>query len=421
MIRLRRVLATVAVGVTSLALLAPSVASASPSPTVAANNAAAPRGPGTSDLFGLFGRLAGTLLYARPLAGAPALPSAARNYFIYYLSTSANGQLRVVSGTVAIPEGRPPAGGWPVVSWAHGTTGIADVCAPSRDTDTGPDHDYLGLMDLTLDQWVAHGFVVVQTDYEGLGTPGPHPYIIGDSEAHNVIDIVRAARQLDHRVGRDWVTIGHSQGGQAALFTDLLAEQRAPDLHFLGAVAIAPGSFFSTFPEGIINNYPGYGAALGFLPLVIQGAAAVDPQQVRPAEFLSPLGLQLYHLAQTTDCIDQLRAFAATIPASEVPTVFKPGAATNPGVTAMVNILKANEPSTLHLTVPVLVVQGTADTTVAKPQTDLVVKALCANGASLQYDVIPGADHRGSVAASLSDVERWVALRRAGIVPPSTC
>lgn len=420
MIRIRRVLVTAATAAITVSLLTPSTASASPSPTVDAHAVSASHAPGMSKLPGLLKHLAGTLLYARPLTGAPALPSAGRNYFIYYLSSSANGQPRVVSGTVAIPKGRAPAGGWPVVSWAHGTTGIADVCAPSRDTATGPDHPYLGLMDQTLDQWVAHGFVVVQTDYEGLGTPGPHPYIIGSSEAHDVIDIVRAARHLDHHVGRDWVTIGHSQGGQAALFTDLLSGTWAPELHFLGAVAIAPGSFFSTFPEGIINNYPGYGAALGFLPLVIQGAAAVD-STVRPADFLSPLGMQLYQRAKTTDCIDQLRAFAATIPASEVPTVFTPGAATNPGVTAMVNDLESNEPTTLHLKVPVLVVQGTADTTVAKPQTDAVVKALCANGASLQYDIIPGADHRGSVAASLTDVQQWVAQRQAGIVPPSSC
>ncbi len=414
---MRRALTTLAAAATACAVVVPTAAATTPPAPTGATSAtsAAP------DLRGAFRHLEGTLLYATPLTGAPALPSAAQNYLIYYLSTSAKGQPRVVSGTVAIPKGRAPAGGWPVVSWAHGTTGIADICAPSRDTPTGPDHDYLGLMDLTLDQWVAHGFVVVQSDYEGLGTPGPHPYSIGDSLAHNVIDIVRAARELDRQVGRDWVVIGHSEGGQAALFTDLLARQRAPDLHFLGAVAIAPASFLSTFPGGVINNTPGYGgAALGFLPLAIQGAAAMDPQ-VRPAQFLSPLGLQFYRLAQTTDCIDQLRTFASAIPPNEISTIFKPGAEANPGFQAMVDVLKANEVATLHLTVPVLVVQGTADTNVTEAATNAVVKALCANGASLEYDIIPGADHRGSVAASLPDVQRWVAERRAGITPPSTC
>jgi pimeloyl-ACP methyl ester carboxylesterase len=409
-----RIIAAVLAAISALALIAPPVASAGP---VSANRL-------DSSVLQHWlghGRWAGHIFWTEPIGGAPALPSAARNYKIWYTSNAANGAPIVVTGTVAIPGTKPPAGGWPVVSWAHGTTGIADVCAPSRDTETGPDHDYLGLMDQTLDAWVARGFVVVQTDYQGLGTPGPHPYIIGSSEANSVIDIVRAARELNHHVGRDWVVIGHSQGGQAALFTDLLAQQRARNLNFLGAVAIAPGSGFSTFPEGIINNYPGYAAALAFLPLVIQGAAAVNPQ-VQPTQFLSPLGLQLYRVAQRTDCIDQLRAYvAANIPASLAPTVFAPGAATNPGVTAMVQTLQASEPATLHLTVPVLMVQSTGDLTQPKIATDALVKTLCANGATLDYDVINGVDHRGSVAASLADVENWVDQRLAGVPAPSTC
>ncbi|HEU5267997.1 MAG TPA: lipase family protein [Jatrophihabitans sp.] len=355
----------------------------------------------------------GRIVSAAPLTGAAALPIAAQNWKILYTSSTQNRKPTVVSGTVAIPRGRPPAGGWPVVSWAHGTTGVADVCAPSNDTVTGPAHDYLVLMDETLDKWVARGFVVVQTDYQGLGTPGPHPYIIGRSEAYGVIDIVRAARQLNPHVGRKWVVIGHSQGGQAALFTDKLARARAPELDFRGAVAIAPGSFFSTFAAGILSGNPIYAAAIAFLPLVMTGAAAADPA-VQPEKLLTPDALHLYQLAQTTDCIAQLRVDAAAIPVTDV---FVPNADTS----AMDSVLARNEPATLHLHAPVLVVQGSADVTVAKPQTDAVVAALCANGATLEYRVYPGADHRGSVAASLTDVENWVGQRLTGVRAPSTC
>src|SRR5581483_7859371 len=115
-----------------------------------------------------------------------------------------------VSGTVAIPKGRAPKGGWPVISWAHATVGLADVCAPTRSDVLG------GYERPLLNRWLRAGYAVVRTDYQGLGTPGGNPDLIGTSEAHTVLDIVRAAhafdRELDlHRVG----LAGHSVGGHA--------------------------------------------------------------------------------------------------------------------------------------------------------------------------------------------------------------
>ena len=119
------------------------------------------------------------------------LKSAKSNRLLLYRSTATNGAAIAVSGTVAIPKGTPPKGGWPVISWAHGTTGIADACAPSRrDAFGGYDH-------ALLNRWLKAGYAVVRTDYEGLGTPGDHPYLIGVSEGRSVLDMVRAARKLD--------------------------------------------------------------------------------------------------------------------------------------------------------------------------------------------------------------------------------
>lgn len=52
---------------------------------------------------------------------------------ILYSSTDGVGGTKpvVVSGAVFLPAGTPPQGGWPIVAWAHGTMGMADVCAPS--------------------------------------------------------------------------------------------------------------------------------------------------------------------------------------------------------------------------------------------------------------------------------------------------
>jgi len=77
------------------------------------------------------------------------------------------------------------------LAWAHGTTGIEDSCAPSRSGTSG------GGWDGFLEEIMREGYVVVATDYEGLGTPGPHPWLVGESEARSVLDIVRAAQQVE--------------------------------------------------------------------------------------------------------------------------------------------------------------------------------------------------------------------------------
>lgn len=156
----------------------------------------------------------GDLIWSRPLGGPDVLPSAGRSYLVLYRSVSVAGKPIAVSGSVSVPRGKAPKHGWPVVSYAHGTTGSADVCAPTRDTLSNPGlHALVAYVNPLLDSFLRHGYAVLRTDYEGLGTPGPHPYLIGRSEGRGVIDIVRAARQLNRGIGRSWAIAGHSQGG----------------------------------------------------------------------------------------------------------------------------------------------------------------------------------------------------------------
>ncbi len=94
-----------------------------------------------------------------------------------------------------------------------------------------------------LDDMLSRGFVVVATDYVGLGTPGQHPYLIGESEARSVLDSVRAARRFPGaKAGDTFAVWGHSQGGHAALFTGQLAASYAPELKLAGVAAAAPAT-----------------------------------------------------------------------------------------------------------------------------------------------------------------------------------
>src|SRR6202000_2521960 len=111
------------------------------------------------------------------------------------------------------PSGPEPSGGWPVIAWAHGTSGVARQCAPSLMRDL-----YYG--DEGLPEMLQGGFAVVAVDYHGLGTPGPHQYVSKIAQAHDVIYAIPAAHAAVPTLGRQWVVDGHSQGGLAAWGAD---------------------------------------------------------------------------------------------------------------------------------------------------------------------------------------------------------
>lgn len=351
----------------------------------------------------------GSVISVRPITGDPGVPGA-RNYLVRYRSVDLSGRTVAVSGTVAVPRGPAPEGGWPLISWAHGTTGVADVCAPSR--DTGPDypaHDYTEQVRAVQARWIAAGYAVAQSDYQGLGTGGPHGYLIGEAEQRAVADMALAAREVDDAIGTRWVVMGHSQGGQAAVFADARAQQWAPRLQLLGAVAMAPASHLGLAIRALTlatdvgsarvagSVAPGSAA---FVPLFVRGAQTVAP--IDPAKFLTPEALSL--LPQADDrCIGQLRepdSWGGLHPGE----VF-----TTPADTAdLTRVLDDNDPSPLAFTRPLLVVQGRADTTVFPLTTDAMVAHQQLTGQPVAYRTYPGVDHRGVLAASYDDVSGWV-------------
>ncbi len=190
----------------------------------------------------------GSLIRVEPLSGAP--PGAAA-YRVLYRSRGLANQPIAVSGVMVIPEGPVPGRGREVVAWAHGTTGIMPRCAPSLRPNV------LGLIP-GLNEMLARGHVVTATDYPGLGTAGPHPYLVGVSEARAVIDSVRAARALrESSAGARFAVWGHSQGGHAALFTGQLTRAYAPELELVGVAAAAPATELAALLEDDLSTFKG--------------------------------------------------------------------------------------------------------------------------------------------------------------------
>ncbi|MEA2721439.1 MAG: hypothetical protein QOJ39_3303 [Candidatus Eremiobacteraeota bacterium] len=355
----------------------------------------------------------GTVIWARPLTTGAALPSASANTLVLYHTTAVDGSDRAVSGTVAVPKGTPPAGGWPAISWAHGTTGDAPACTPSLDTAAGPVHDYLGPIEPVLDKLVAQGYAVLQTDYEGQGTPGVHPYLIGTAEARDTIDMVRAARSVEPQLSTRWVAMGHSQGGHAVLFTTATAAAWAPELQLLGAVAEAPAAFISPFITGLTKGTKPT-PSFAFGALFLQAAAAADPS-VRLDQILVPQAFAMLPqvLERCSGALYGPASWGGLVPASS----FRSDADLKP----LLRVAAANDAAPLHPAVPLFIIQGSTDTTVPQTSSDALDKALCANGATVRYDVYQGLGHRPVVPASVNDALEWVAARFAAKPPQSNC
>jgi alpha-beta hydrolase superfamily lysophospholipase len=333
-------------------------------------------------------------------------PEGARSLRILYRSTGLKGEPQAVSALVVIPDGPAPAGGRPVVAWAHPTTGVARDCAPSLQPDwrkTIPG----------LDEMVAAGWVVVATDYPGLGTPGVHPYLVGASEAQAVVDSVRAARLLPGSgAGKRFAAWGHSQGGHAALFTGELATTLAPELELVGVAAAAPATNLNSLIAMDLGTRLGKVLASETLwswsrtfdtPI----SAVVYPDAVPVVEKVA------------AHCIrnpaEGVAAFAEATPLGE--SFFsKPITAAEPWA----GLMRHNSPGG-RIPAPVFISQGTVDQTTRPQVTAVYAGGLCARGTLVRYLTLPDEDHFLAAFKSAPEAVAWMAARFQGAPAPDDC
>jgi acetyl esterase/lipase len=259
-------------------------------------------------------------------------------------------------------------------------------------------------------QLIDAGDVVVATDYEGLGTPGVHPYLVGESEGRGVLDAARAARALNGSGASDRVLIaGHSQGGQAALFAGELAASYAPELDVLGVAAAAPAADI----EQILPLAASINGGAGYLAMAIQGFHAAYPD-ADPASVLAP-DAEAKSQAATTQCSGEVMDAFQGVSGPDV-------LAHDPrSVPALASLLHRNSAGNRPAGAPLLVVQGSADTTIPKVLTDAFDAKACAAGDTVDYRVYDGATHGTVVGAAQDDVVQWFADRVAGEPAPTTC
>jgi pimeloyl-ACP methyl ester carboxylesterase len=340
----------------------------------------------------------GTLMKAQKIS-APGLDGT--TYRVMYTSESVLNKIVAVTGLVIVPHRRAPVGGYPVVSWGHGTNGMAEQCAPSLDpTQAVPMTN--GLLD--------QGWEVTASDYQGEGSPGLLPYIVGVSAARNTIDIVRAARQLKAaHASANYVVWGHSEGGQTAMFALHIGSSYAPELHMMGVVAGAPPSQFNLIYQFLSTSPYRY-----YLFMVAGAYASAYGAKAAPvSEVLTPLGLSLLP-DLSKGCSNYVAQVIDKYTISQITTgdPFK--------IPAWKTLIMQNDPENFDAPspVPLLIIQGGDDEQIPVASTQLLAQHLCGVGQDLERWIYPGQSHAGVIGPSFNDMVHWIKDRFAGVADP---
>lgn len=347
----------------------------------------------------------GKLIWQRKAGGSVPLANAKYNKLVLYTSTSPSGKRVAVSGSVSVPKGKAPKGGWPIISYGHGTTGIADKCAPSRNTKGGVAEGYISYTDPIMNEWLAAGYAVARTDYQGLGTPGDHPFLVGKASGRGILDIVRASRQMGLKISNKYLIAGHSQGGHAALFAAGQAAKWTPELKLRGTVSYAPASNFKTQAQALpaLTSPNGLTALAS---LLVRGMSVEYPQ-INAEELLSDTVLPYYPLTRTK-CLSEISGpdSLGGIAPSEL---LREGVDLEP----LYGILDAQNPA-VKTSAPILLAQGTADSTTFPFLTDALNDSLVALGDNVDYRKYEGVAHGPIVDAAQDDAMAFFESRLPG-------
>ncbi len=333
----------------------------------------------------------GQLIRIQPVSSADGMTTVR----VMYHSIDAAKRDQPVTGIVSYPTATAPAGGWPVVATAPGTVGLDTHCGLSRLGQPAPAYGVNG--------------VHVLTDYIGMVKGQRQRYLSGPSEAHSVIDAVRAARNLpDAHAGKRWVALGHSQGGHSALFTNQLAASYAPELDLLGTAVGAPASMLTHT----------YGPADVVIPRMVELMAvfgiAADHPDLDPADYVGPKVIAGEDVL-TSGCLDDIIGAFAGLPADQVfvkdPTTTEPAK----------SVVLANDPGKVKAPSPLLVFEGTKDNYVVPARVTALMDRLCSVGQVTEEYVIEGADHGTELTQGAPRIDAWIAGRFAGDAPVNSC
>jgi len=300
---------------------------------------------------------------------------------ILYHSRSAKGEDVAASGVVLYPDKKAPAGGWPVIAWAHDLNGVARSCAPSlaRNLRSGS----------FLAMYVRLGYAVVATDYVGLGTTHRNAFADMSSNASDIIDSVPAARAAVPQLGSRWIAMGTEEGGTAALGVAEL-EYQLKDPNYLGSITISRLT-------DLQDVYDSPGSLSYKSPLFLAyGVQTIFPQ-FQAGDVLNPKVLSFY--SRIGESCEEGRAESEPTAAD----MLKPNWKTNPLVQ---EYFERNRLGLKPSLAPLLVVRTQADADSAPGKK--VISRLCSQGDRVQLETYPESDPGSLIGDSVRDQIRWI-------------
>lgn len=352
----------------------------------------------------------GTLLRVQGYQGQS--PSGAKALTILYATSHADGTPAVASAVVAVPQSPAPAGGRQILAWQHGTTGVSQPCAPSLTSGALSEAAIPG-----IGEAIGRGWLVVATDYAGMGTTGRYPYLIGQGEARSTLDAVRAARTLDDAGASDKVWLwGHSQGGHATLWAGEIAADYAPELTVLGVAALSSASD----PLALAERILGQGLVASLATAWVLVPYADEYPDVSVGDQVHPAGETLALQAAQRCATDRsllVSVLAALAIRADAP-LYHIDLSEGPVRTRLVE-----NAATGVVPAPLFLGQGDADETVPVGIQRTLNAQLCSAGRTVVAHEYQGRSHMGVLDPSSGltrDMFAWVDEVLAG-QSPSTC
>lgn len=351
----------------------------------------------------------GALIAEEMLPAEFSVPTAGKAVRILYSARDGIGDKAVVPVSAAffLPRGKPPKGGWPVMAWAHGTTGIADICAPSARPRGERDSRYIA-------SWLDAGFAVVASDYQGLGTPGIHPYSNYRASSYSLLDSARAIIGARYGAANVVVLVGQSQGAGTVVAAAGYAPSYAPDLQIRGVVATgAPNLSREAIESGLASSAT---------DVMVTGAYTM-------------IGYELTRTHADLDAAavftDEGREIEAMVGSACLPDLMKaaaakkldPAKAFRPGMLKRLwdtDVAVRSFP-TLDLKTPVFFGIGATDTAALPMTTLTLVNDLCSRGNVVEAHIYKDKDHSGLVNAAAADAITFARAAITGGPIAATC
>ncbi|WP_230595524.1 lipase family protein [Rhodococcoides fascians] len=376
-------------------------------PTTPVTASAIPPEPSPAPILG--GTAPGSLISAEPIEDIAVDITelgAAATRVVYRSTSGVTGEPTDVSGTVVIPGGVAPEGGWPVVSFGHGTTGVLNNCGPS---------EYVNLLGSApiVAALVLNGYAVTMTDYQGLGLDGNyHPYLDSKTFGYNMIDAVRAARNFLPTLSTRWAAYGVSLGGMAAWAASDRNAEYGGGLELVGTAAIVPVSDMAGLADAAASGtltraqYP-------LLMYALHGLAITHPE-MNLDDYRSGLARERWD--DFMQCVppgsDQVPELVARLQASDLRPVDQQATDRLRGWLADMAL------PTQKSTSPLLVMYGSEDDLILESWTEKALSRACDAGDVVEYELHSGEGH-GDLDSSRS--VPWVKSRFAGQRAVNTC